>query len=183
MNIKQELRFLTINLFLIATVFFAVNNVWAAGSATVSWIPPTTDQGGGALTGLAGYKIYYDTSSHWASSCPTDVGTIIDVPSSTATSSRLMNILTPGQTYYFAVMAYDQDNNLSTCATTGAATEVSKLISYSADFNTDHTVNALDYSILHSFFGSSNSTADINKDNTVNSLDFSILHADYGLSF
>jgi hypothetical protein len=162
--------------------------VFAAGSATVSWTPPTTDEGGGTLTGLAGYRVYYDTSSHWADTCPLDAGTYVDVPDGAATSKLINNILTAGQTYYFTVVAYDEEStpNISGCATgTGGVTEVSKQISYSGDVNPtkDCTVDNLDYTVLHAYYGTSNNTADINKDGTVDNLDYAYIHSDYNHSF
>jgi len=41
----------------------AVNQV-ALGSATLSWLPPTENSDGTALTDLAGYRIYYGRSSN-----------------------------------------------------------------------------------------------------------------------
>ena len=35
----------------------------SSGSATLSWTPPTTNTNGTSLTNLAGYRIYYGTSS------------------------------------------------------------------------------------------------------------------------
>ena len=35
----------------------------ATGSATLSWLPPTTNIDGSPLTNLAGYKIYWGTSA------------------------------------------------------------------------------------------------------------------------
>jgi hypothetical protein len=162
--------------------------VLAAGSATVSWTPPTTDEGGGSLTGLGGYRVYYDTQSRWASSCPLGVGTYIDVPDGAATSKFINNILTAGQTYYFAVVAYDEEStpNISGCATgAGGVTEVSKQISYSGDVNPtkDCAVDNLDYTVLHAYYGTSNAAADINKDGTVDNLDYAYIHSDYDHSF
>lgn len=179
------------SLIFFVSLFFAVSFsvALAAGSATVSWTPPTTDEGGGPLTGLAGYKVYYDTTSRWASntanSCPS-AGTVVDVPGGSTTSKFFSNNLTPGTTYYFAVAAYDTANppNISKCArTSSGATEVSKLITYSGDLNNDRAVNLFDFNILHQYYNTSNSIADIDKNGTVNMLDFNILHLDYGKSF
>jgi hypothetical protein len=43
------------------------------------------------------------------------------------------------------------------------------------DFNSDNTVNSLDYSILNSHYLQNYPIADINKDGLVNSLDYAIL--------
>ncbi|HBI33913.1 MAG TPA: hypothetical protein DEA43_03650 [Candidatus Moranbacteria bacterium] len=128
MNKQKKLLILILCTGLFSVVAFA-KNVKAAGSATVSWTPPTTDEGGGALTGLTGYRVYYDTVSHWASSCPTNVGNFVNITNGATTSYSFNNTLTAGQRYYFAVVAYDASGNLSGCATgANGVTEVSKLI-------------------------------------------------------
>jgi len=43
-------------------IFVHGENAYPA-QATVSWIPPTTNTDGTALTDLAGYKVYYGTVS------------------------------------------------------------------------------------------------------------------------
>ncbi len=66
------------------------------GSATLSWDAPTTNTDGTPLTNLAGYKIYYGTSSG-------NYTRIIDVGNVT---TSVINNLAPG-TYYFTTTAYD----------------------------------------------------------------------------
>lgn len=165
--------------------------VLAAGSATVSWTPPATDEGGGALTGLAGYKVYYDTTSHWTSSCPV-AGTTVDVPGGATTSYRFNNTLTPGEHYYFTVVAYDDADpaNISGCASDGTDTEVDKVVSYSGDIDAvaDHDVDIDDFTLFATDYGRTSfcgpvNKADINGDCTVDINDFTILAEDYGLSF
>jgi ABC-type oligopeptide transport system substrate-binding subunit len=69
----------------------------ATGFATLAWNAPATNTDGTALTDLAGYKIYYGTSSgHYTQSV--NVGN---------TTSFTINNLASGHTYYFAVTAYD----------------------------------------------------------------------------
>lgn len=162
----------------------------AAGSATVSWIAPTTDEGGGALTGLAGYRVYYDTTSHWTSTCPVDAGTYETVTGGGTTSYHFNNDLTAGQTYYFTVMAYDDDNNISGCASDGTDTEVSLQVTYSGDIDAtpDHDVDSNDFTLLASDYGKTSwcgptHKSDINRDCVVNSNDFTILASDYGNHF
>jgi hypothetical protein len=46
----------------LASFSISVNQV-ALGSATLSWLPPTENSDGTALTDLAGYRIYYGRSS------------------------------------------------------------------------------------------------------------------------
>jgi hypothetical protein len=68
-----------------------------AGNVTLGWAAPTENTNGTNLTNLGGYKIYYGTVSKQYS-------TTISV-SSPATLSYVIDALTVGQTYYFAVTA------------------------------------------------------------------------------
>ncbi len=90
-----------------------------AGSATLSWTPPTTNVDSTPLTDLAGFKIYYGTSSGYYTQS-------IDI-NNTATTTYQVNNLTDGTTYYFSVTAYDTSNNESgysneACRTIGTTT-------------------------------------------------------------
>ena len=79
---------------------------------TMNWSAPTTDAGGGALTGLAGYNVYYGTSARTGSDpkvC-TLCGYTQKVNVGNVTTRALT--LTRG-TYYFAVTAYDASGNES----------------------------------------------------------------------
>lgn len=82
------------------------------GSATLSWDVPTTNTDGTPLTNLAGYKIYYGTSSG-------NYTKIIDVGNVT---TYVINNLAPG-TYYFTTSAYDTSGIES-----GYSNEVSKTL-------------------------------------------------------
>ncbi|MBZ0156183.1 MAG: fibronectin type III domain-containing protein, partial [Alphaproteobacteria bacterium] len=73
-----------------------------SASAALSWDAPTTNTDGSPLTDLAGYKLYYGTSSG-SYSQTINVGT---------TSSYTVTGLLGG-TYYFAVTAYDSEGNES----------------------------------------------------------------------
>ena len=84
-----------------------------ADVATLSWIPPTTNNDGTPLTDLAGYNVYYGTSSR-AYSWSINVGN--------TTMYTVVN-LTDGITYYFAVTVYDESGNESSYSN-----EVSKAI-------------------------------------------------------
>jgi hypothetical protein len=183
---------------LLATFAFA-GNVLAYGGATVAWVAPTTDQGGGALTGLTGYRVYYSTSAisctNWnaanQASRQADAGTLLPATYRTVAGGSVLRYsfnnttyLTPGSTYNFAVVAYDSTGNLSNCATgTGGVTSVSKAVTYTADINADHYVDYLDYGLFHPYYNTSNSTADFDKSGTVDYLDYGILHTDYGHHF
>lgn len=74
-----------------------------AGDATLSWDPPTTNADGTPLTDLAGYKLYYGTTSgNYTNSV--DVGNI---------NTYKISGLAEGLTYYFTVTAYDAAGNES----------------------------------------------------------------------
>lgn len=185
-NQKKHFFLLAIVSFFVFNIF--VNSVFSAGSATVSWIPPTTDEGGGALTGLAGYRVYYDTTSRWATSCPLDAGNYVNVTGGSVSSYAFEDTLTAGQTHYFTVVAYDYDNNISGCASDGTDTEVSKLVSYTADMNGDQRVNILDFNLFRSNWGNTNCSNAANflgktSNCSVNILDFNVLRSDFGNSF
>jgi hypothetical protein len=68
----------------------------AAGSATLSWTPPTTNTNGSPLTNLAGYRVHWGTT---AGSYPNKV--TVNNPGLT---SYVVSNLVPG-TYYFVVTA------------------------------------------------------------------------------
>jgi hypothetical protein len=82
------------------------------GSATLGWSASTTNVDGTPLTDLAGYKIYYGTSSGSYSKV-IDVGNI---------TTFVVNNLTAG-TYYFTVTAYNIYGSES-----GYSNEASKII-------------------------------------------------------
>jgi hypothetical protein len=194
---------------LISFIFFvsslaSAGSAYAYGGATVFWTAPTTDQGGGTLSGLSGYRVYYGTeaidctsSGRWnaasQSARQADAGTGILLPLTfrSITGGSTINYtfnntiyLTPGTTYNFAVVATDPSGNLSNCAvTSGSATYVSKNVTYSADINVDHSVDYLDYGLFHPYFNTSNSSADFDRSGTADYLDYGIMHADYGSHF
>ena len=67
----------------------------ADGSVTLSWAAPALNEDGTALTDLAGYKIYYGTSSrNYTTQIPVDLGT----------TTLVVDNLTP-DTYFFAATA------------------------------------------------------------------------------
>jgi hypothetical protein len=67
------------------------------GSATVSWLPPTTNSDGTALTNLAGYHIYYGTSA-------ASLSQVIKIANVGITTYVIDNLA--AGTYYFAVSSY-----------------------------------------------------------------------------
>lgn len=70
----------------------------ATGRATLSWTPPTANTNGTSLTNLAGYRIYYGTSSSSLSKTITI--------SNASVSTYVVDDLTAA-TWYFAVKAYN----------------------------------------------------------------------------
>src|SRR5712691_4478797 len=93
-----------------------------AGTATLNWNAPTTNADGTPLTDLAGYKVYYGSVSV-AYTQVMDVG----LTSSPSAPSDVINNLADGNTYYFAVTAYNGSGNES-----GYSGEVSKAFSVSS---------------------------------------------------
>jgi hypothetical protein len=94
------------------TTLFTVTAATTTGSATLAWDAPSTNTDGSPLTDLAGYKIYYGTSSG-------SYTTIIDVGNVT---TYIVNNLTSG-TYYFTVTTYNTNGDES-----AYATEINKTI-------------------------------------------------------
>ena len=72
----------------------------AAGPATakVTWVAPTENNNGTALTDLAGYYVHYGTSE-------SDLSEVVQVASA-STLSYVVTGLATGTTWYFAVSAY-----------------------------------------------------------------------------
>ncbi len=75
----------------------------ASDVAVLTWDPPTTNVDGSPLTDLAGFKVYYGTSSRTYTGS-IDVGNV---------ETYTVSGLPKGQTYYFAVTAYDTSGNES----------------------------------------------------------------------
>ncbi len=79
------------------------NNTPSATSIALSWRAPEFNFDGSELKDLAGYKVYYGTTSGVYTH-------IIDVGTSTAFSTPTLAV---SKTYFFAVAAYDQNGNES----------------------------------------------------------------------
>ncbi|MBI5588815.1 MAG: PKD domain-containing protein [Deltaproteobacteria bacterium] len=107
-------KFLTYITGLTLFLFICLNSSAVfAGTATLSWTAPTTNADGTALTDLAGYKVYYGTSTgNYTQTI--NVGNVM---------TYQVASLTDGGTYYFSVTAYDTAGNES-----GYSTEVSKTV-------------------------------------------------------
>ena len=74
-----------------------------AGTISLAWDAPTTNSDGSPLTDLAGYYVYYGTASRVYGS-PVDAKNV---------TTYTLTDLTPGQTYFIAVTAYDTSQNQS----------------------------------------------------------------------
>jgi hypothetical protein len=83
------------------------------GSATVSWVPPTTHVDGSPLTNLAGYRIVYGSSADQLTAS-------VNIPNAVVTAATIEN-LAPG-TWYFAVKAYTTANVESDLSQVGQKT-------------------------------------------------------------
>ena len=83
------------------------------GTATVSWLPPTQNSDGSALMDLAGFKVYYGTSS-------TNLNQSVQV-AGTAMTSYTITSLSSG-TWTFAVAAYNSSGAESSLSNAGAKT-------------------------------------------------------------
>jgi PKD repeat protein len=83
-----------------------------AAQIQLTWNAPTTNADGTSLTDLAGYWLYYGGESG-------NYGPRINVGNQT---TYLLSGLTGGQTYYFAVTAYDSYGNESALSNETSAT-------------------------------------------------------------
>ena len=191
---KQKIKILAIVFMsLYVSIAFACN-VFAAASAKVSWVAPIYDEGAGtpALTGLTGYRVYYDTVGDWVTDCTAWAadhnanpltGNYVDVASGVTIAHFFANSLTAGATYNFSVVAYDGDDNLSNCATEDGTgnTYVSKRVLYSGDINKDGVVNGGDVTTAAGVYLSNSCgiSSDVNNDCWVNGGDVTILAEDY----
>lgn len=72
------------------------------GAVTLSWLPPTDNTDGSALTDLSGYKIFYGTS-------PDALTRSIDLNNAGLTSYVIEN-LAVGADYYFAITAINSSD-------------------------------------------------------------------------
>jgi len=84
----------------------------STGSAAMQWTVPTQNTDGSPLTDLAGYRIYYGTSS-------TSLDHSVDVNPATITSYTIAG-LSRGVTYYFAIASVN---------TAGVSSDISSVIS------------------------------------------------------
>ena len=89
-----------------------VSAVSSSGTANLSWVAPTQNTDGSQLTNLAGYRIYYGTSSS-SLSYATQVG---------ANSNSYAYGNLPSGTHYFSVTAYNSAGQESARSAVGSKT-------------------------------------------------------------
>jgi hypothetical protein len=100
-----------------ASTSYRLTCTWPTGSARVSWTAPTNNTDGTAITNLAGFRVYYGTSS-------SSLTRILSVSDITSTAASILS-LAPG-TWYFSVRAFNTssvestNSNLASKAVTGA---------------------------------------------------------------
>jgi hypothetical protein len=90
-----------------------VSSTTTTGSATLSWTPPTQNTNGTTLTNLAGYRIYYGTSS-------SAMNQRITVANA-GVSRYVVESLGAG-TWYFNVRAYSSTGAESAASNTASKT-------------------------------------------------------------
>jgi hypothetical protein len=83
------------------------------GSVGLSWSPPTHNEDGSPIAGLAGYHIYYGTD-------PNNFGGTVDVAGASTTAFTVTGL--NAGTYYFAVAAYNADGVESSMSNIGNKT-------------------------------------------------------------
>ena len=150
-----------------------------AGELILMWDPPTSNEDGSPLTDLAGYKLYYGTSSGV-------YGTNLDIGNDI--TYKLSN-LEDGISYYFAVTAYDTSDNES-----NFSNEVSKILLGIPLGNIDHTsngsetrVDGYDLIALEMVLGATyvsgnwNPLADLDTNGVIDSVDVDILINNFGI--
>jgi Fibronectin type III domain len=101
--IKNRFKYLQRDILILIFVVVVSYSPAFAGSASLSWDPPITNEDGTPLTDLSGYKIYYGTTSAFYTQ-NIDAGNVV---------TFTVTYLTAGLTYYFAVTAYDSSLNES----------------------------------------------------------------------
>ena len=123
---------------------------WGTGSAVVSWVAPTANTNGTPLTNLAGFAVYYGTSS-------TSLTQSITVNNMAARSATITP-LAPG-TWYFKVRAINasqvqsNDSNIASKAVVGATAARTVGITITPGVQTRKTIATLVYDIVRDSSG------------------------------
>lgn len=206
---RMKLMMLALLGFFLGTVF--VDHALARGSATVSWTAPIANEDASTPVDLAGYSIFYSTSvlgcTNWDATinqadrqsaalfsvAHVDVAEAETLKSSTDATKRgytfsTSNLLTPGLTYNFTVVAFDSSGNYSKCVNDAGSNKTrSKFIYHTGNLKNSGKVGLSDLSILAGDFGKTawcriaNHSSDINGDCAVNLSDLSIFAGEWGL--
>jgi hypothetical protein len=71
------------------------------GTATLRWTPPTQNEDGTRIENLAGYRVYYGTST-------SNLNQVLTISGASITSARIENLYPA--TWYFALKAYNAAN-------------------------------------------------------------------------
>ncbi len=123
---------------------------WSTGSAVVSWVAPTANTNGTPLTNLAGFRVYYGTSS----TSLTQSTTVNNMAARSATISPLV----PG-TWYFKVRAFNasqvesNDSNLASKTVAGATAANTVRIAIAPGTQTRRTVATSVYDVVRNSSG------------------------------
>jgi len=105
--VLRNIKYSRVQILIITWIFILFSAATAiAGHVTLSWSPPLTNEDGTTLNDLAGYKIYYGTSS----------GDYIHSIDAGNEITYQINYLQERLTYYFTVTAYDTSGNESICS-------------------------------------------------------------------
>lgn len=188
---------------IIGCIFLSVNQSFA-GTAMLSWNPPTQNMDGSTLNDLAGYKIYWGTSSG-AYTNSIDVSRCVGCPAPNGTEIEFECVsgFSPDTVYFFAATAYDTSGNESPFSNevtklmpaasvplgninttgTGSASRVDgyDLIEVQKSYGTGimgSACNDVDYVV---WIGS-HEKADLNGDGKVDGSDLAILLGNFGKS-
>lgn len=124
------------------------------------------------------YDVRYSTSAINASNfASANQFTGMSAPKTSGNIESLtISNLSGDTTYYFAIKVSDESGNMS-----GISNIVSAKTYRTADLNNNSYVNAQDFSILMSYWGSTaRPAADVNQDGYVNAQDFSIMMSQWG---
>ncbi|MBU1102668.1 hypothetical protein KJ853_03385 [Patescibacteria group bacterium] len=146
-----------------------------ARTVRLNWTATGDDGSAGTA---ASYDIRYSTSAITAANFASATQVSGAPAPQISGSAETMTVagLSGNTTYYFAIKASDESANISSIS------NVANAITYkTADLNNNGIVNAQDFSILMSYWGSTNRpVADINQDGYVNAQDFSIMMSQWG---
>lgn len=190
-------------LFVVLGYLFVAGNA-SAGTAMLSWNPPTQNMDGTPLTDLAGYKIYWGTESgNYTNNINVSRCVGCSTPLGTEKEFECVAGFSPGVTYYFAATAYDTSGNESPFSNEVIKTMPAESVPL-GNIDTTSTGSALrvdgyDLIILQKSFGTGtlgaacNDTdyliwigehekADLNGDGKVDGVDLSILSGNFGRS-